>query len=233
MMLSRLRQFLRAFRQRGARRQPVRLDFTEIYRQRRFGGEESRSGQGSSLEQTRQIRRQLPVLLRRRGVRTLLDLPCGDFHWMQHVDLGGVGYIGGDVVEDAIASCNQHHADESHRFAVIDLLRDPLPECDLVFCRDCLVHLPYEDIFCAIANIKRSSANWLLTTTFTGRDANSELYGIWRPVNLQREPFNFPPPDELIVEGCPMIAGQDFSDKSLGLWDIRTLPDPPERKEQS
>ena len=40
------------------------------------------------------------------GASSLLDLPCGDFHWMQHTDLSGVQYIGGDLVGDLI-ECNR------------------------------------------------------------------------------------------------------------------------------
>ena len=29
----------------------------------------------------------------------MLDVPCGDFRWMAHVDLSGIIYIGGDIIE--------------------------------------------------------------------------------------------------------------------------------------
>jgi len=49
--------------------------FGDIYRGSRFGGTESASGPGSSVEQTRTLVTQLPMVLRSLGVRTLLDLP--------------------------------------------------------------------------------------------------------------------------------------------------------------
>jgi hypothetical protein len=56
--------------------------FTNIYRSNHWGGADSVSGGGSDLEQTSALRAALPGVLQRLGVRTLLDAPCGDFHWM-------------------------------------------------------------------------------------------------------------------------------------------------------
>jgi hypothetical protein len=47
--------------------------------------------------------------------------------------------------------------------------------------------------------------------------------GDWRPINLERAPFNWPAPVELIVEECTESGGV-FADKSLGLWRIDALP---------
>jgi hypothetical protein len=35
----------------------------------------------------------LPALWRDLGVASILDIPCGDFAWMQQVDLSGFRYI--------------------------------------------------------------------------------------------------------------------------------------------
>jgi hypothetical protein len=206
--------------------QATRLDFDAIYRENTFGGQESHSGEGSSMDQTATVRRELPGVLEQLNVRAMLDIPCGDFNWMRHVELDGIHYTGGDVVEDLIRQCRDRFAGPDREFRRLDLIRDPLPACDLVFCRDCLVHLPFEDIFLAIANVKRSSARWFMTTTFTRREVNEELLGVWRTINLEIAPFSFPAPDLLLVENCPMIQGLDFSDKSLGVWAVERLPVP-------
>ncbi len=44
----------------------------------------------------------------------------------------------------------------------------------------------------------------------------------WRALNLQAAPFDFPPPDRVIVEPCSELDGA-CSDKSLGLWNIAAL----------
>jgi hypothetical protein len=74
-----------------------------------------------------------------------------------------------------------------------------------------------------LANFRRSGAKYLLTTTFTDRPENRDLGRlIWRPLNLQAAPFRFPPPLELLNEGCTEENSQ-FADKSLGLWQITDL----------
>lgn len=61
--------------------------FTSIYRNNGWGSLESRSGAGSTLASTANIRRELPGLVERLNIRTLLDAPCGDFNWMKEVAL--------------------------------------------------------------------------------------------------------------------------------------------------
>ncbi len=198
--------------------------FGDIYRGSRFGGTESASGPGSSVEQTRTLVTQLPMVLRSLGVRTLLDLPCGDFHWMRTVDLTGMQYIGGDIVPEMIAANQRDYGCEGRVFRHLDLLTDPLPAADLLLCRDCLVHFPFADAHRALANIKRSSITWLLTTTFPGRARNVEgVMGRWRPLNLQQPPFCFPMPQRVLVEGCTENGGA-YADKALGLWRVADLP---------
>ncbi len=196
--------------------------FTDIYRNSSFGGKDSRSGAGSDLIQTAEVRRRLPALLQQIGIQTMLDIPCGDFHWMKAVELD-VRYTGADVVAEMIQRNQQQYGNESHRFVTLDLVRDELAKVDLVFCRDVLVHFSFEDVFAALRNIKRSGSEYLLTTTFTARDGNIDIRtGQWRPLNLERPPFGFPPPILIINEKCTEGDGS-WGDKSLGLWKVRDL----------
>lgn len=221
---------VKASLRRGARpRNAVahgRLDFQSIYRDNGFGANESRSGAGSTRFQTRIIRRELPVLLQQLGARSLLDIPCGDFHWMSEVALTGIDYTGADVVQDMVDANRRRFGSAGRTFVRLDLVVGPLPQSDVVFCRDCLVHLPFEDALSAIATICDSPCKWLLTTTFTRSDPNRELDDEgWRPLNLTLPPFNFPPPERLIVEKCTEAGGR-AGDKILGLWRIADLPRP-------
>ena len=61
--------------------------FERIYSANEWGSNESRSGLGSNLDLTHQVRRALPPLLRGLAVKSMLDAPCGDYNWMPHVDL--------------------------------------------------------------------------------------------------------------------------------------------------
>lgn len=196
--------------------------FHEIYAKNVWGSEVSRSGTGSDLEQTAVIREVLPGLLRELGVRSMLDVPCGDFHWMRLLDLD-LDYIGADVVSDLIAANTARYAGDRRRFQSVDIANDDLPRVDLVFCRDLLVHFSFADALRAIANLKRSGSTYLLTTTFTNRSAHVDITtGEWRAINLALAPFNFPPPLRMINENCTEF-GTDWADKSLGLWRLADL----------
>jgi hypothetical protein len=197
--------------------------FTDIYLTNGFLGGDSISGPGSDLAQTETLREALPGLLKYIGVRTMLDAACGDFFWMKAVHLDLDRYIGTDIVAALIAQNNRIYADSCREFRVLDLTRDPLPKADLILCRDCLVHLPLATIGSAIRNFKRSGAKYLLTTTFPERADNPDIpAGYWRTINLQAPPFGFPEPDRMINEQCPT---EGYSDKSLALWRLDSLPD--------
>jgi len=197
--------------------------FAHIYATNLWGGDESRSGLGSAADATRHVRAALPELLRAVGATTLLDVPCGDFGWLSHVDLGAVGYIGADIVPALVERNTEYFADARRRFLHLDLTRDPLPASDVVLCRDCLVHLSFANATRALDNIKRSGSTYLLTTTFTDQTHNEDIEdGDWRVINLERPPFTLPPPMALIVEGCDEGNGT-YADKTLALWRIADL----------
>jgi hypothetical protein len=201
-----------------------RARFDRIYRTNRWGSAVTFSGTGSDLAQTAEIRRQLPSLITELQCRTLLDVPCGDYYWMSHVELDVDQYFGADIVSALVDANQAGFGDDEHTFVVLDLMGDELPRADIVFCRDCLVHLSYVDASSALRNIRSSGATYLLTTTFTGRDRNHDITtGTWRPINLELPPFDFPAPMRLVDEGCTEADGQ-FADKQLGLWRVADLP---------
>jgi hypothetical protein len=199
----------------------VKAVFEHAYRHNIWAGRESRSGVGSGLSATRALRAELPSLIRYLHVTSLLDIPCGDFQWMRRVELGAVHYIGADIVPDLIAANQREHSSELREFRVLDLTADELPTVELVLCRDCLVHLSFKLLWRALANVKRSGARYLLTTTHPGQKKNLDVRtGAWRPVNLNAPPFDFPPPVRLINEG----SCEGYPDKSIGLWAVEDIP---------
>lgn len=147
-----LKNWARERRARLFKRHTPKAVFSYIYQNRLWGKEESVSGTESSLAQTAVLREQLPVLCRRYGVRTLLDIPCGDFNWMRAVDLDGMVYQGADVVDELIQTCRSQYATRNIQFEVMDLLEDPLPRVDLILCRDCLVHFSNKSLLLLVLN---------------------------------------------------------------------------------
>jgi hypothetical protein len=197
--------------------------FTEIYSQNGFGGDESVSGLGSSISQTQIVIAELPKLFIEFNVETVLDIPCGDFHWMKNVDLSKVNYIGADIVTDLISKNTLKYEQDNIKFRKLNLIQDELPKVDLIFCRDCLVHLSFKDIFLSLNNICNSQSSYLLTTTFTDRDHNLDIFaGQWRTLNLELSPFLLPTPIKVINEGCTEVD-MKYTDKSLALWRIKDI----------
>jgi len=194
--------------------------FREIYLRGTWGGSESASGPGSSIEETRVLSRALREVIEDMSVRSLLDIPCGDFHWMQHVDLSGVEYVGADVVPEMVAANATRFAGANVSFRRLDVMSDRLPAVDLVLCRDCLPHFSLRDARRALENIVASGSTFLLTTTFTDRQANQDIRtGDFRALNLERVPFGLPSPLRVFNEECALYDNA-LRDKSIGLWRI-------------
>jgi hypothetical protein len=186
-------------------------------------GKGSRSGEGSSMTATDAIRQSLPVMLKSRSIRTMLDLPCGDWHWMSTIDLGDIDYIGADIVEEMVTRNQLRYGASKRRFVKLDLTRDALPRCDLVFVRDCLVHLEEGQIRAAVSNIADSGSTYLAATTFSNVSHNSEprLADRWRPLNLMLPPFSFPQPVEMLDDRSDINPHDAW--KYMGVWRVSDL----------
>jgi hypothetical protein len=152
----------------------------------------------------------------------MIDIPCGDFNWMSHIDLGVETYFGFDIVEEIIEHNRKKYPNQQYQFECVDILTDPLPGVDLIFCRDCIVHFSYKDAYQAFSNIIKSQAKYLLTTTFPEKENKDIKTGQWRPLNLCQPPFNFPLPLKLIKDRSK-LENDPYSDKSMGLWEIHQL----------
>lgn len=202
----------------------LKQTFTRYYYKNAFNGVESVSGTGSDLIQTAVIREEIPKLLKKLIVTDFIDSPCGDFFWMKQVNIKDINYIGLDIVEDIVRRNKESFGNNKRKFFCKNIVTDSLPEGDLILIRDCLVHFSYRDIRLCLKNLKRNKIKYLLTTSFPGRTSNSDIEGVWRPLNLELAPFNFPKPIEVINENCTEDGGI-YTDKSLLLWEIEKLPD--------
>ena len=202
-------------------RVPADRIFTTYYRQNKWRGRESVSGVGSDPEHTQAIVARLPMLFTEFSVNSVLDIPCGDFAWMQRVPLHNIDYVGADIVAPLIEANSAKYARAGVRFVRLDLMSDALPPADLVICRDCLVHLSFADARRALHNVLASGGRMLLTTTFTDRAENRDINtGGWRPLNLRRPPFDFPQPRLLFSEEFDVA---EYRDKAIALWDLADL----------
>jgi hypothetical protein len=183
------------------------------------------SGQGSDLKQTQSVRDKLPGLLQTYSVRTLLDLPCGDFHWMQRLELGEMTYIGGDIVPDLIEQNNAKYRSALRQFRVLDLMKDQLPRADMLLCRDCLIHLSFRGVESALRNIARAGIPYLLTTNYPHITRNTDIVtGDFRAINLQLSPFRLPKPMAVISEDIfPELKDNPNFIRELALWKTQDI----------
>ena len=196
--------------------------FTSIYATNVWDSEESRSGDGSTLAATAATRLGLMKILREYEVTRFLDAPCGDWNWMREVDLGGVEYIGVDIVPDIVEANRGRYETSNVTFRHADIARDPLPESDLILCRDALQHMAPETVLATLANFKKSARYVLLTSYHQQTQNVAAAEGYYFPYNLRLAPFNLPVPLDMIDEGG-LDSNED--DKALFLWATSDLSD--------
>jgi hypothetical protein len=190
--------------------------FTKIYSENLWASPESVSGAGSEMANTANIRKELPNIFSKFNIKSMLDIPCGDFNWMKSVDLSGINYIGADIVNQVVEA---NKAKYKMDFRNLDITKDDLPKSDLVFVRDCLGHLSNDNVAKAIENVKRSGSTYLLATSFTKYTSNTDIEdGGWKCINLMVEPFTLNP-IYLINEDC-QEGYPDYNDKCMILFKL-------------
>jgi hypothetical protein len=147
----------------------------------------------------------------------LLDIGCGDFTWMQHVDLGA-DYIGIDVVPSVISANENAFGSMTRTFHCIDAVDDPLPTADAVLCREVLFHLSFGDIERLVGNVRISGARYLIATSDTCTAFNANIRtGDYRLLNLRRRPFRFPRPQVWLPDDS-RVGG-----RGLGVWSLEDI----------
>lgn len=169
--------------------------FSSIYRSNYWSDGESRSGPGSTLKFTEEIRKQLPLIIARFGIKKIIDAPCSEYLWMSPVvEKTNIEYIGADIVHALIEKNKIHQSDRVH-FYCADITADKLPDADLWICRDAFFHFSYNDILMSLIRFSESNIKYLLTTTHknTSNFANLDIAtGDFRLIDLFDEPFSFP-----------------------------------------
>jgi SAM-dependent methyltransferase len=179
----------------------------------------SLSGVGSELQATDGLRSELSALLASLPARSILDVGCGDFTWMQHVDLFEMKYVGVDIVPTVMEANKKAFSSTSREFILLDAVTDRLPTCDVVLCREVLFHLSFADGQRLLENIRMSGALHVLLTSDTGTAFNADIKtGDFRILNLQKRPYRLPPPKAWIPDGAVSPT------RGLALWRCEDLP---------
>lgn len=178
--------------------------FTFIYRTNFWNADQSVSGPAASLENTAELRAQLPDLFRRYGIKRLFDGPCGDFYWMRHLVAEHlVDYVGGDIVRMMVERNRKSFGSERITFVHLDITRDTFPTADLWLCRASFCNLSQADVFAALQRFAASDVRYMLASC-TNPDgfANTDIItGDYRRIDLQSPPYSLPPELDRLKDG--------------------------------
>lgn len=177
----------------------VKGRFARYYETNYWRDPESRSGPGSRRDsgQVQDALAALTMMVCEHDVRSMADIPCGDFNWMPLFleAWPSVDYQGFDIVPAAIADNRARHP--GRRFEVLDITREVPPRVDLIFCKDLLNHLCHDDVRAALGNMRRSGSRFLIASNNFGV-ANVELPPLGRTnsrhLDITAPPFDAPPP---------------------------------------
>lgn len=209
--------------------------FSNIYDNHGFGSLESRSGPGSTLDETKKLRESIKKIIKDKNIKSVVDIPCGDFNWMKEIVFNFESYIGGDIVKKAIEENNERYSNSRIKFIEFDIVNDEIPNGDLLIVRDIIGHFPIEDGVKILKNILNSKCKYLLSTTWAKKIGNDWFpcekndvhrenegvdYGRFYPVNLMSNPFNLPNAEIYLEEDVMVDNFENGNRKTLALWDL-------------
>ena len=158
---------------------------------------ETYSGPGSLLSNTDNLIENLPVFIKNYNIKSIIDIPCGDFNYMRKIinQDKNINYLGIDIAENAIKKCKKYET-RNIKFKVDDItLSDiTLNDADLIICKDLTLHLCFSDIKKVLKNIERSNCKYFACSRYeNGNIVNKEqISGLGaRGIEITKEPFNF------------------------------------------
>jgi hypothetical protein len=134
----------------------VEQTFEKVYMHNFWGGPagEFYSGTGSDLEVAACYCQLVREFIRKRAIRSVVDVGCGDFRVGKNLLVPGVPYLGLDVVPQLIARNTREFATGDVRFEVTNAIEQPLPTADLCLIRQVLQHLSNRQILDILENCR-------------------------------------------------------------------------------
>ena len=162
-------------------------------------GRESASGTGSYLKNAKPTIDLIHYTIKTYKISKIIDMGCGDWNWMQHVDLNNIQYMGYDASDEIIQNNIKLYKKPNINFKVADIIHTIPIKADVCICRDVLFHLKNEFVLKVLKNIQKSKTKFLITTCFLDVKTNKEIrhYGKaghlgwgFREINLNVKPFN-------------------------------------------
>ena len=180
------------------------------------------SGHGSYLgtKQTENLISNLNNFINQFQIKSIIDVPCGDFLWMNKVisQNNNIKYLGLDIVSDLISENITNYKNTNINFKALDIFEEVKifeDNIDLFFTRDFFIHCENNDIIKLIKKLKKSNFKYFACESYKIKKNTEVQTGKHRKVNLLIEPYNLP---------NPVFEFQDHEqDKFICFFEIRKL----------
>ena len=161
-------------------------------------GKISISGPGSNLgtDQFYDLKDNMNKILEKYRIESILDMPCGDFLWINEVIKNKkIDYLGIDIVDELIEKNISKYQNKKTNFQVKDIVEySHKGLVDLVLIRDLFIHISNKDIAKIIKNLKDFDFKYLAVNCYSNEINKDVATGQHRKVNLLIPPFNLPKP---------------------------------------
>jgi SAM-dependent methyltransferase len=152
-----VRRLKREIRWARDRRLPAHIVFQKVYAEREWGKGDTDgfySGTGSDPVPAKAYVENIRRYIEHEGIRSIVDLGCGDFRVAATLVSDNVQYVGVDIVKEVIEANRLRHTRPNVRFECLDIIRDPLPEGELCLIREVFQHLSNNEILSVLSKLR-------------------------------------------------------------------------------
>lgn len=165
--------------------------FSKIYADDSWG---RGSGPGSNPDVLAEYRAFVERVIRLNGIRTIVDLGCGDWQFSRYINFGEAQYLGLDLVDSVVSANKAAYGSEKVDFKRAPADLDDIPPADLIIVKDVLQHLSNEQIM-SYREIIRSKFRYALITNSRRKGdvpVNIDILpGEFRCLDLNAAPYHF------------------------------------------
>lgn len=164
--------------------------FDEIYETGSWG---VGSGPGSDPHFTIEYRAFIQRFMALNGIRSVVDIGCGDWQFSRYINFANADYTGLDVVRSVVDANTRSYARPGVRFDLMPEDVSTVPGGDLLIIKDVLQHLPNSDIFDLLHHVVPRFRYALITNSFekidTARNYDISGHGDFRCLDLSTSPY--------------------------------------------
>lgn len=154
------------------------------------------SGEGSTVDVTAEYRHIIEEFIRLNGVKSVLDVGCGDWKFSRRIPWGdyGISYLGIDVSPFIIEKNTRDYGNANTRFEVVKSPSDILNmgRFDLIISKDAIQHMPNSVVSAYLDVFEQAGRRCLLTHDVAPEyHTNEDIEpGGWRTLDLSKAPFS-------------------------------------------